>query len=147
MEKFKKYHYNKLIEENAIIIFDGINNFLHLSKIKEEIIKFFPDNTFFAIFNIPNFPFVTSYFHNVVVNKIKYSYRNKLKMIFIKIFKTCFDDFDSLKIWMNKQGKKVWIIHIFNSKSTYSFNFKDIINNVNEKYFLPEEIYLDYIYS
>ena len=46
LEKFKKYHYNKLIEENAIIIFDGINNFLHLSKIKEEIIKFFPDNTF-----------------------------------------------------------------------------------------------------
>ena len=97
LEKFKIYNHKKHIDGNSIIIFDGINNFFHLSKIKNEIIKLFPNNTFFGIFSIPNFTFVVSYFHNIVIDKIRYSYRNKLKMIYIKIFKTCFEDFDDLK--------------------------------------------------
>ena len=68
-------------------------------------------------------------------------------MIYIKIFKTCFDDFDDLKSWMNKQEKKSWIIHMFTSKSTIAFNFKDITNNIDDQYILIQELYLDYLYS
>jgi len=147
LENFKIYDNKKQIDENSIIIFDGINNFFHLSKIKNEILKLFPNITFFGIFSIPNFAFVISYFHNIVINKIRYSYRKKLKMIYIKIFKTNFEDFDDLKLWMNKQEKKSWIIHIFSSKSTYAFNFKEITNDIDSQYILPHEIYLDYLYS
>lgn len=147
LENFKIYDNKKKIDENSIIIFDGVNNFFHLSKIKNEILKLFPNITFFGIFSIPNFTFVISYFHNIIINKIKYSYRKKLKMIYIKIFKTNFKDFDDLKLWMNKQEKKSWIIHIFSSKSTYAFNFKEITNNIDSQYILPHEIYLDYLYS
>ena len=116
LQGFKLYHCKKDIEDDAIIIFDGIINFFHLTKIKKEILFLFPHTTFFAIFSIPNFVFVKNYFHNIIFNKIRYSYKNKLKMIYIKIFKTCFGDFDDLKRWFNKQEDKTWIIHIFNSR-------------------------------
>ena len=103
--------------------------------------------TFIGLFTSPFFNFVFKNFNILIINRLRYSYRNKLKFIYVKEFKNIFDDFDDLKCWLNKKKNKKWIMYNSNSKTIKAFNFNDIENNDNYIYFIANELYLDHIYS